>query len=52
MFPQRCLRNVFTLSFHLRILEISSCDKKAVAEFVSVFGGGGGVGEAYTSLLD
>ena len=44
MFPQRCLRNVFTLSLHLRILEISSCDKKAESEFVSVFGGGGGGG--------
>ena len=36
----------------VRILEISSCDKNAESEFVSVFGGGGGWGEAYTSLLD
>ena len=35
----------------VRILEISSCDKNAESEFVSVFGGGGW-GEAYTSLLD
>ena len=44
MWLPSCLRNVFTLSFHLRILEISSYDKKTESEFVFVFEGGGGGG--------
>ena len=45
MFPQRCLRNVFTLSFHLRILEMSSCDIKKLNQNLCpylVWGVGGG----------
>ena len=45
MFPQPCLRNVFTLSFHLRILEMSSCDIKKLNQNLCpylVWGVGGG----------
>ena len=51
MFPQPCLRNVFTLSFHLRILEMSSYDiKKLNQNLCPYLVGGGGGGRLSLSL--
>ena len=50
MFPQPCLRNVFTLSFHLRILEMSSYDIKKLNQNLCPYLVGGGGGRLSLSL--